>query len=370
MNQSKKFSYIIVGFALFSMFFGSGNLIFPLFMGQIAQDHWIVATIGFILTAVILPFLGTFTMVYYRGNYAKFFSCLGSFWSFFLICILLAVWIPLGCSPRCITLAYSSLEKHFTMMPLWMFSIAYCLLTGWIVAKRSKMLDILGGILTPLLLLCILLIVVFGLKSASDIEPSAFTSNQIFLRGMIEGYNTMDLIASFFFTASIIGTLKTNGSEEKSLQTMLKSGIVGVLLLGLVYIGLILTAAYHAPHLQDISKGHLLVHVANRTLGSEWGVISAIAVVLACFTTSVALVSVYVDFLKEQILKGKYLQAKAMGITLGITFFMSILGLEGISFVTEPILQVCYPILIALMVWNGARHLFAKGQPLETSEGN
>ena len=359
MKHSKNISYLVVGLALFSMFFGGGNLIFPLFVGQLAQDQWIFATCGFILTAVLVPFLGAITMVIYKGNYTRFFSCLGNRGGFLLAFLLLGVWIPLGSAPRCITLAFSSLAKHFTMPALWLFSIGYCLLVGWISTKRSRMLDILGYILTPALLLCIAVIVFMGLKNASGLELSSFSGSEMLVRGMKEGYNTMDLIASFFFTSSIISILKKEDeNENKILKTMLHSSVIGVLLLGIVYVGLILTAAQHAPHLAGVPKVQLLVHVANTSLGADWGVVAALAVTLACFTTSVALASVYIDFLKEQVFKGR--QWVSLAVTLVVTFVMSIFGLEGISFVTEPVLQIFYPLLFILIVWNVGKELLFK----------
>ncbi len=75
MSKTHQPSFIIIGFALFSMFFGSGNLIFPLFLGQIAEGQWIFASLGFFVTAVLLPLLGILAMVVYKGDYGTFFSC-------------------------------------------------------------------------------------------------------------------------------------------------------------------------------------------------------------------------------------------------------------------------------------------------------
>src|ERR1700733_7287446 len=105
MKLGKKTSILIIGMALFSMFFGSGNLIFPLHIGTLAREAWIPAAAGFLVSAVLLPFVGAIAMVLYRGNYSDFFDTIGRRWGFLLSTILLTVWIPLGSAPRCMTLS-------------------------------------------------------------------------------------------------------------------------------------------------------------------------------------------------------------------------------------------------------------------------
>ncbi len=357
MKASSSMSTFFIGLALFSMFFGSGNLIFPLFVGQITQNQWTFATLGFVLTAVALPFMGVIAMVVYRGDYSAFFKCLGKSAGFLMTLILLTVWIPLGSGPRCATLAYASLSQHFpNAMPLWLFSIGYCLLVSLVIYKKHRMLDILGYVLTPLLLISLALVVFVGVDFA--IPSGAMQPAEAISLGLKEGYNTMDLIASFFFSASIIDILrKSNPDETTLLKKALKAAAIGVLLLALVYIGLIGLAAAQSENLIGVPKDRLFVYIAHLVLGPQLGIIAALCVFLACFTTSIALVSVYADFLAKTFFGNANQYPIAIIFTQVATFGMSIFGLQGITFITEPILQVFYPFLLVLIVINVGRQL-------------
>lgn len=363
MSEKRQLSFIVIGLALFSMFFGSGNLIFPLFLGQMAEGQWIFASLGFFATAVLLPLTGVIAMVVYKGDYYTFFGCFGKKIGFISILTLLTVWIPLGSGPRCVALAYASMLPY-TESPLsiWIFSALYCAFTFFVVYKKARILDVLGYVLTPLLLLCLALIIIKGLDF-SALTPTAASSETLsfLFRGLSEGYNTMDLIASFFFSASIINILRRSSQDEaSSLSTTLKASLVGAGLLAIVYIGLICLAVSHSGALYTIPKEQLLVHIAKDLLGSQLGIIASIAVFLACFTTSVALATVFADFLAERVLGNKDLYPLALLITQSTTFVMSITGLQGITAVTEPILQVFYPMLMLMIAINLSRKWMQK----------
>lgn len=357
MKASHQMSFFVIGLALFSMFFGSGNLIFPLFIGQIAEGQWIPATCGFLLTAVLVPIAGVIAMVVFRGDYTAFFSCLGKKLGFLVTLILLTVWIPFGSGPRCATLAYASMLPHIeTPIPLWVFSLAYCALVTLIIYQKSRMLDILGYVLTPLLLGCLALIFIQGIDFASISPHSSFHAHEIFIRSLQEGYNTMDLIASFFFSASIIDILRRSSHDESlSLSKTFKAGIVGAILLAIVYVGLISLAASHVDTLQNVPKDQLLVHIAKAVLGSHLGIVASLAVFLACLTTSVALATVFADFIADKFFQNQEKYHIALLLTQLVTFGMSITGLQGITFVTEPVLNVFYPLLMVLIVYNVSR---------------
>lgn len=353
--EKKASSSFFIGLALFSMFFGSGNLIFPLFVGQLSKQSHPITTLGFLLSAVLLPFLGILAMVVYRGDYMKFFSSVGKKIGFILAAILLTVWIPLGSSPRCITLAYATLSSYFSIPPFWIVSLFYCAIVGFLTYKKSRMLSVLGYVLTPLLLCCLAAIVIKGLSTAT-FGPSSFSSLELFTTGLKEGYNTMDLIAAFFFSASIIAILRTSSVTENGvLKKTLQASLVGILTLAVVYIGLIALSAGQAHILEGIPKDKLLITIAKSVLGEQFALVAAFAVILACLTTSVALVVVFADFL-QKILPKKYPHTPLI-LTLIISFVMSLFGLQGITIVTEPVLQVFYPLLAVLIVWNVSRQL-------------
>lgn len=359
MQQSKP-SFFILGLALFSMFFGSGNLIFPLFLGQLAEGQWFVAFIGFILTAVFLPFLGVIAMVMYEGHYRKFFDQLGRPLGLTLTAALLIVWIPLGSAPRCISLSFASLGTYIPSLtsPLF-YGIVYSLLVAYIILQKSRLLNIMGAYLTPALLISLFATFAMGMGGTLSGNSGIETSPLIF-RSLVEGYNTMDLIASFFFCATIIGLLKEQGGNmETNLKLVLKAGVVAIAVLGVVYAGLMYTAALHSSALVSIPKEQMLAHLAKITLGDNLGFIAAIAIFLACFTTSVALVVVFTEFLTDTVFKSQQYYNTSLVLTSVITLMMSLTGLEGITAVTSPVLQVCYPLLLLVILFGITRRSIA-----------
>ncbi len=366
MTANHQLSSFTLGLALFAMFFGSGNLIFPLFLGQLTQDQWLSAALGFGLTAVIVPLIGVFAMVIFKGDYSSFFGCLGKKGGLFTIFMLLSVWIPLGSGARCAMLAYTSILPYLENVgPIWMFSAVYCTLVGFIVFKKSRMLDVLGHFLTPLLLLCIGVIVAWGINVDAITPRWTSEASTLFVRGLTEGYHTMDLIASFFFSATIIEILRRSSHNESlSLNKTLKASLICAGLLAIVYVGLICLAAGNAGVLQGIPKEQQLVVLAKAVLGSQLGIIASVAIFLACLTTSVALASVFTDFLTEKVFGDESKYVLSLVITQSVSFAMSITGLEGISMVTGPILEILYPLLIVLIVINvGRKVLFPAPKP-------
>jgi len=350
MNLSKKGSYIVIGLALFSMFFGSGNLIYPLFVGVSSSTLWIKSSLAFLLTAVFLPFLGVIAMVLFKGDYQSFFSILGGKLGFLFSMFLLTIWIPLGSAPRCIALAYSSISKYVNIGPIWIFSLIYSFLVFYVINRKENFLDILGKIITPLLIGSILVIFSVGLKSHPQIPANSSLS---FFSSLKEGYNTMDLIASFFFSASVIHILyKKSKSMPSSIKMIVKSSIIGIFLLAFVYVILIYTSSKYSSSLINVKKDQLLASLALIILGPKFSIISLIAIVLACFSTSVALVIAYSDFLQMQVFKNKQDINFSIIFSIFISFVMSLFGLNGISFITAPILKICYPILLGLIIIN------------------
>jgi LIVCS family branched-chain amino acid:cation transporter len=354
MKIHNRSSPLIIGMALFAMFFGSGNLIYPLYIGTEAETSWVSATLGFLIAAVLLPFLGVIAMVLYRGSYDEFFNSIGKKMGFILSLILLTVWIPLGSAPRCMTLAYASIDSYFANTPpLWLFSLIYSAFVFFIITRELGVLDILGKWITPLLLCCIGIICYQGFVSLSDITILQPFDSSLFVEGVVEGYNTMDLIASFFFSASVIHILNQSGSKiSESLSLVLKSSIVGMMILAAVYVGLISLSAHYVGSLDGVPKDQLLAYLSQHILGPNWSILAILAIFLACFSTSVALIIAYTDFLHDEIFKEKQHPYFSILLALAITFIMSMFRLEGITFITAPILQVFYPLLLILIIYN------------------
>lgn len=362
MKIDSRSSSLIIGMALFAMFFGSGNLIYPLYIGTEAHGAWLSSTLGFLIAAVFLPFLGVIAMVLYKGSYDDFFNTIGQRKGFVLSLILLTVWIPLGSAPRCMTLAYASIDSYFSNTPpLWIFSLLYSALVFFVISRKVGVLDILGKFITPLLLACIGFICYRGFAIHPDINILQKFDPSLFWQGLTEGYNTMDLIASFFFTASVIHILTHSGSKiTKSLSIVFKSSIIGMVLLASVYVCLIALSAHYYQSMNGVPKDQLLAYLAQHILGPTWAFAAIFAIILACFSTSIALVIAYTDFLHEEIFRETQHPNVSIVLALFVTFVMSLFGLEGITFITAPILKVCYPILLVLILYNVGKYAMVK----------
>lgn len=353
-RKVKSSKVLLIGFALFSMFFGSGNLIFPLIVGREVGQHYIFGALGFILTAVFVPFLGVVTMVVYGGDYRKFFAFLGDRLGFVVSFLLLLFWIPLGSGARCVTLSFASLQKTVNgSIPLWTFSFFYTLLVYIFTYRKDNIIKILGYILTPLLLLCLGVVVGNGIWYMDFLNIGSKNIDESFLVGLYEGYNTMDLVASFFFSSTIIKLLSEETPEKHSsynLRLVMKSGLVSVCMLGLVYLGLMFVAAAHAPLLENVAAEGLLVSFTYALLGKEVGVVAAIAIALACLTTSIALASVFTEFIHKEIFSFRISYKKCLALTCLLTFLISILGFSAITSIYEPVFKIFYPALMVMIL--------------------
>ena len=178
MREFLKSNTLSTGLAMFSMFFGAGNVVFPLIIGQQAQDQNLTATLGLLITAVIVPFLGLWAMAICQGDYHKFFDKIGKVPGFLMTLFVLLIIGPFGALPRTVTLSFSTLSLYLPNMTAPVFSLIACAVIFLFTFRRSRIIELLGLILTPVLLLCLGLIIVKGFinytpPTASDVSASA-----------------------------------------------------------------------------------------------------------------------------------------------------------------------------------------------------
>ena len=345
------------GLAMFSMFFGSGNLVFPLVVGQMSDGHYLTGAFGIFLTGVLVPFLGILAILLFNGSAKEFFGRLGKPATFWLPLIALSLMGPFGVLARCITVAHGAFKLIVPNTPLWVFSALSCAILFFLTIRKNRIVPVLGVILTPILLVSLLLIGIFGLYFAD--WPSAANTPlwDSFKTGILQGYQTMDLLAAFFFSAFVIKHLQTKQNEgampsepKKTLPIFLKASFIGAGLLSLVYVVLVLLGAIYAPELGSIAPQEMLAYIAHASLGPFAAPVVCIAVILACLTTSVVLTSLFADFLKKEVAKDKIGNGVALAVTLCIAFFISTLEFSGIAKIIGPILEAVYPALIVLTV--------------------
>jgi LIVCS family branched-chain amino acid:cation transporter len=340
------------------MFFGAGNIVFPLAMGQFAQDQNIFAIIGFLITAVGVPFIGLISMTLFDGDYHRFFERIGKIPGFFIAFAIMGLIGPFGAMPRVIALSYSTSKIFVPNISLLYFSFFSCVLIFLLTYKRQRILDILGYVLTPLLLISLIILIVKGISSASEPLPSGLSSSNAFFHGLQLGYNTMDLMGAFFFSSVVILCLKKELHPEgqkdfRRLITMtLKASCLGAFLLALVYIGSSYVAAYNSEILKSVPPDEILATLSLQILGPYAGIVAVSAVALACLTTAIALAAVFAEYLHEDITFEKIGYVPCLIFTLIATFLMSTLNFSGIMNFLGPILIVCYPALIVLSVVN------------------
>lgn len=363
---SRKLSnvYLILstGFAMFSMFFGSGNLVFPLMIGKIVNVHYAYASLGLLLTGVCVPFLGLTGIFLFHGNYEKFFARLGPYASFIMPLMMLSLMGPFGVIPRCITVAHGSFTLVFPSVTLPVFSLVFCAILFGLSVDRKKIISLLGVFLTPLLLLSLSLIIGYGILYVEVNTHSSISATSAFLHGVLEGYQTMDLLAAFFFASVVIKHLEMHLTRGHSAQTIRKmtvlSGIIGAGILAAIYIAFVYLGAIYAVHLEDTNVEQFLAVIASHTLGSYAAPIVCSTVILACLTTAVILTTVFAEFFQEKVTQSKINMPISIVMTLIVSFLISTLEFEGIASFIGPILQALYPGLILTTILNIAHQLW------------
>lgn len=356
MTTLKQSDLYATGLAIFAMFFGAGNIIFPLALGHLALDQTPYGMAGLLITAVLLPFAGLLTMFLYNGDVRAFFGRLGRLPGLALAFLIIALLGPLGSTPRCIALAYSTFKLSFPETSLPLFSAISCLSIFLLSYKKSRLLDILGYLLTPLLLFLLALIVALGVIYApSSTQIASHTRSDMFWHGLTEGYNTMDLLAAIFFAPIIIAFIQqktTTLNSQDKLKFILKASGIGAALLSIVYLGFSFIAFSHASEMPGVPADQLLAALALKVLGPQAGLVVCLTVVLACLTTAIALITAFTEFTKKEMFNDKLGYLPVLIGSLALTFCISIFEFQGISQFLSPILEICYPILIALTAFN------------------
>lgn len=354
--MKKPLLVVSTGFALFSMFFGSGNLVFPLSVGTQSEGHFILAALGILLTGIIVPFLGVFGMMLFKGDVSEFFSCFGKKGIFIFSFIALGLMGPFGVLARCLTVAHGALLLILPQISLPLTSFLLCLIVFLLTVKKHKIVTILGTVLTPFLLFSIAVITFFGLYNGEMPSSSSTGGWNALKMGFFEGYQTMDLLAAFFFSGFIIKYLHDrfpSVPEDKSmLKIFAKAALIGGGILTFVYVSLVFLGWNYHSTLISIPSEKMLSVIALKCLGSLAAPCVSLAVVFACLTTAIVLTSLFADFLRTQVLRNKIGNVQSILVTLCIGFLISTLEFSGIAKFLGPVLRTIYPALIALTIVN------------------
>lgn len=352
-------SVLSTGLALFSMFFGAGNIIFPLIVGRLSGTETPYAILGLGFSAVAFPFLGLIAMMFYSGNLDAFLSRLGKWPAIALLFALQMSQGPVGAMPRLVTLMHASVKPYLPNLSLLSFSIFICLAVFLLTIRPQRIIHLLGVILTPLLLLTLGVLVIVGSIWAPEAQPVLGGSVHYFGQGLKLGYQTMDLTAALLFATMIMPHLSQGTKDPKEVRRrMTYASLIASGLLMATYIGLCWISAHHSWTLGEVAPEDLLQRIAVQVLGPFGGIISAAAVFLACLTTAISLSAVFSTYLKKHFFKERVSNGTSLALTLGVTAAFATLGFGGIVKIWGPLLEVLYPSLIVLCLMNIAHRLY------------
>ncbi|VXB53771.1 branched-chain amino acid transport system II carrier protein [Maribacter litoralis] len=350
----KKKETLVTAFALFSLFFGAGNLILPPLLGFNSGNQWLIVTIGFGLSAVAIPVLGILAHAKLQGTLIDFGNKVSPTFSLIYAFFIYAIAIALP-SPRTASVTHEMAIQPYWDISSWFTSSVYFALVLLFALNRSKILNILGKILTPAIIVILLLII--GITVFSF--PFDFGNTTIaspFTNGILEGYQTFDAIGAVVVGGVIIISinLKYVNASYDDKKTMIRNAAwFAGLALFLIYMGLILSGALsHTAFNTDTTRTEILSGLAKQSLGNIGNLFLSILVGLACFTTAVGIVTGTADFVASRFHESKkvYTLMAVIGSLLGV--LMGQFNVAYIIAVAIPSLMFIYPITIILILLN------------------
>ncbi|CAI3252141.1 branched-chain amino acid transport system II carrier protein [Enterococcus cecorum] len=366
--------YLYLGSMLFGLFFGAGNLIFPVHMGQEAGANVWPAIIGFLITGIGLPFLGIIAIgISGENGLFDLASRVHKGYGYFFTVALYLVIGPFFAMPR---LAATSFEIGLTpfvaesqkTLFLAIFSILFFALSWWFSRNPSKLLDYVGKFLNPLFLALLAILIVMSfvkpMANIHDITVLGKYRDHAFFTGFQNGYNTLDVLASLAFGIIVVNTLKNKGVTKKSTITAdtFKSGAVSVLLMGIIYsfLSLMGTMSMGKFDLSD-NGGIALAQIAHYYLGTGGSIILALIVVVACLKTTIGLTTAFSETFAE-LFPGLSYSTLIAGVSI-IPCIIANVGLTSIISYSTPVLMFLYPLAIILVLLGVSGPLF-KNNPI------
>jgi LIVCS family branched-chain amino acid:cation transporter len=376
MQQKIPFStYALIGTMLFGLYFGAGNLIFPIQLGQLAGTNFWSALIGFLVTAIGLPFLGILAIGLSGSTGLR--DLASRVHPFFGVVFAMALYLTIGpffAIPRTATVPFVvGFEPYINpdSASLWLglFSLVFFSIVYYFSLNPAKIMDYVGKYLTPAFLLFLFILIVTAiLKPMGNFgEPSGDYKNLAFMTGFKEGYNTMDALASLAFGIVVINTIKSQGiTQTKAIaKATWQSGVFAMGLMTLIY-GLItyMGASSISAVGTFTNGGEIFAAVSQHYFGSFGNILLAIIIVLACLKTSIGLITACSEFFHNVFPKVSY--RLFVLILCIVSFAIANFGLNNIILFAIPVLMFLYPLAIVLILlalfsplFNGKQSVFA-----------
>ena len=355
-NEIRMKDLFVIGFALFAMFFGAGNLIFPPYLGLISGSHWWVGFLGFTITDAGLGLLAIIALSKYDGNLNILASRVNKTFAIIISTAIILCIGPFLATPRTAATTYEIgiLPIFGESVNRYLFSIIFFIIAFLLSVRPSKVVDIVGKFLTPSLLVCMTVLIIKGIVSPiGEISNTAMIDN-VLEKGITDGYQTMDAIAGCMFALVVLNAVKTRNYSSQSLEikATIYSGIIAAVCLAFIYGGLLyLGAQTSSLGIYDVNTDNtqLLVDITNKVLGGTGVYILAIITALACLTTAIGLISAAGNFFSDMS-KGKVSYELVVVLCSIVSCAISMLGVSQIIKISAPILQILYPCAMTIVL--------------------
>lgn len=353
---------VFVASMLFGMFFGAGNLIFPVSMGQLSGSNMWQAAAGFLITGVGLPLLGVAALGISREDGLMGLSSrVGRRYGKFFTCILYLTIGPFFAIPRCATVAYTVgveriIPDSMQTAVLAVFSLLFFAAVLFFSLRPGEILTWIGKVLNPLFLLFLGLLVIRALLSPmgsiSGAAPEGAYAAGAFYQGFLEGYNTMDALAGLAFGIIVVNVIRDLGVENPgdAAKNTVRSGILSSVLMAVIYVLVTVVGAQSRGVFPPSSNGgEALALIAGHYFGPAGAVILAAAVTLACLKTAVGLITSCGETFQKIFPKGPSYRIWAVLFST-LSFLIANLGLDAIVSWSKPVLLFLYPLAITLIL--------------------
>jgi LIVCS family branched-chain amino acid:cation transporter len=348
---------IVAGSAIFSMLFGSGNIVFPLMLGRTWGGDWFIPLVGWLIAAAAVPMLGFYIAMLYNGNRDELLAPIGKYCTFGLMLIVMSLIGPFGILARAVNVSFGGFIPLLPNLPLWGFSAIYITLFVLCGLRPDKVVSMIGIIFTPLKFGGLTAVIVAAMYVGGKIPGStgtALVSDQ-FINGFNMGYQTMDLLFALITGGSIYSYVQ-NALPEKDRSDKAKllkmTGIacaIGTVLLTVAYMGLMILAAQYSDQLAGVPDASLFGKITELALGSNAAWFTAIVVAVSCFATCIILGTVFTDFVHKDILRERFSRGAILAFTGVFAFTVSLLGFAKVCAFINMIVEKLYPLLMIFM---------------------
>lgn len=345
---------LTAGFAMFSMFFGSGNLVFPIAAGFKTQDMFLYTLMGWIITAVIVPFIGVMGLIRSEGSRSAYYAILGKSGAFAINFLIFMLVGPFGVVPRCMLVSFGGFKLMYPELATWCFTLGFSLILLGLCWEKNRLVEIIGIFLTPFKLGGIVSLIIVSLWFATPIQPVMMSVSDCFGYGLEIGYQTMDLMGAPLIAATIYAFLKKKAKTATS-QELFKLGtmssVLGGTILCLVYYGFMALGAHYASDLVGLAQEQYLVAIAQKVLGYYAAPVVSITLAVSCLATATLLTTMWTDFLYKDILNKQVNRHFCLCLSVIVAFAMSLLGFAKIVSFLGNILEWLYPLMIIYAVY-------------------